>query len=184
LMMLESHPCRKIFVSVQTNVGQINVHYLWQIIEFKVLAKVSRWKMKIKIPRSQILWRTTISWCHFCCILIASTYAYVHTHLFQNECLDRKSHTAGWKYPAVTCTYKVVRIIWAPVPRKKFMMHSRLYDAYVFSESLKLYICLCEHSSKLSVPITFCDCNLTCAFWCLLSAPRWWWTSRIERIDN
>jgi hypothetical protein len=28
LMMLESHPCRKIFVSVQTNVGQINVHYL------------------------------------------------------------------------------------------------------------------------------------------------------------
>ncbi len=35
-----------------------------------------------------------------------------NVHLFQNECSDRKSHTVGWKYPAVTCSYKVVRIVW------------------------------------------------------------------------
>ena len=33
-------------------------------------------------------------------------------------------------------------------------------------------------------PIELCDCNLRCAFWCLLSAPRWRWTSRIEWNDN
>ena len=33
-------------------------------------------------------------------------------------------------------------------------------------------------------PIKFHDCNLRCAFWCLLSAARWWWSSKTERINN
>jgi hypothetical protein len=52
------------------------------------------------------------------------------------------------------------------------MMHSHLYDAYVFSESF-------QPASYWVSWLLFEVC-----FWYLLSAPSWWWTSRIEWNDN
>ena len=57
-MMLYSHSCRYILISVQTNVGKVYVHYLYDymvLLNNMFLEKGCQGETKIKIPLSVIL---------------------------------------------------------------------------------------------------------------------------------